>query len=122
MTRQRQILEEAFREAGRPLSASRLWERARTRLPQLGLATVYRFLGDAEKACRVRRLEIPGEAPHFERVGDAHHHHFFCRQCHQVYNLPGCVKGLRILVPKNFQAEDHDILIYGTCGECSLAT
>lgn len=118
-TAQREVLDHALRSTAHPLSAQELWTEAQRQNPRLGLATVYRFLAKLEKDGRLKRLEIIDEPPRFELNDGSHHHHFFCRSCHTVYSLPGCVKGLRNIAPRNFQVEDHDIVLYGQCEECT---
>lgn len=118
-TRQRQVLENTLQSADRPLSAQELWNEAQGGTPRLGLATVYRFLATLEDEGRLKKLEIAGEPPRFELADGSHHHHFFCRSCHTVYSLLGCVEGLSHMAPRNFRVEDHDIVLYGQCASCA---
>jgi Fur family ferric uptake transcriptional regulator len=61
---------------------------------------------------------LPGEAPRYERGGEAHHHHFQCTSCQRVYNLQGCLGGMERLLPRGFRLDSHDLQLTGTCAQC----
>jgi Fur family ferric uptake transcriptional regulator len=118
-TRQRQAIRAVFLEAQRPLSPQEVLELARARVPSLGLATVYRTLRGLLEEGFLVPVELPGEPPRYERAGQAHHHHFLCRVCGRVYELLGCPKDVEALVPPGFQAEGHEVTLYGRCAACA---
>jgi Fur family ferric uptake transcriptional regulator len=62
---------------------------------------------------------LPGEVPRYEIHGKPHHHHFRCRQCDRVYEVPGCVGSLNEIVPPGFTLENHELVLYGLCADCS---
>ena len=66
-------------------------------------------------------VELPGEAPRYERAGIAHHHHFRCRSCARVFEIHGCPGDLRELTPEGFRLESHDVTLYGQCARCAAA-
>jgi Fur family ferric uptake transcriptional regulator len=108
---------EAFLEADRPLSPQEVLELARKRVPSLGLATVYRTLKGLVEEGFLTPVALPGEPPRYERAGRGHHHHFLCRRCGRVYELFGCDL-LESALPPGFQAEGHEVTVYGRCPEC----
>jgi Fur family ferric uptake transcriptional regulator len=63
-------------------------------------------------------VDIPGVAPHYERVGRHHHHFFLCQQCRQLFDLAGCVRGVKALAPSGFRVQEHEIVLYGQCAAC----
>jgi Fur family transcriptional regulator, ferric uptake regulator len=120
-TRQRAAIRMAFDETTRPLGPQEVLDAARPHVPGLGIATVYRALkGMVEEGVLVR-VELPGETPRYEPAGRAHHHHFRCNSCDRVFEVEGCPKDLAKLVPKGFEVEGHDVLLYGRCVSCLAA-
>ncbi len=121
ITRQKQVLGEVLARANRPLTPTEICEAARRELPSLGIATVYRAIRQFVSEGRVRAIEVPGAAPHYESItADHQHHHFFlCQQCKQLFELAGCLGGLRSLAPKGFRVQHHEIVLYGDCATCS---
>ncbi len=118
VTHQKLVLSEVIEAANRPLTAHDIWEEAQKRLPNLGIATVYRALRQFKEEGLVKSVDLPGVTPHYESVTHQHHHFFLCNQCNRVYNLEGCLHGIDSLAPKSFQIERHEIVLYGNCRDC----
>src|SRR5690606_27808311 len=89
-TRQRGAIISTLTAADRPLSAVEILHLARSHVPGLGLATVYRTIDSFAKAGDVATVEIPGRPPRYEIAGKDHHHHFLCSTCHRVFEVHGC--------------------------------
>jgi Fur family ferric uptake transcriptional regulator len=120
-TRQRHAIEAVLSGAGRPLSPVEILESARTSVARLGLATVYRTLKLLMEEGEVRAIDLPGESPRYELADSAHHHHFQCKACSRVYDIPGCPGDMRRLAPRGFTVEHHDVTLYGRCAACRRA-
>ncbi|AEV15936.1 Metal uptake regulation protein [Thermus sp. CCB_US3_UF1] len=118
-TRQRRAIREAFLEAGRPLSPQEVLDLARRKVPSLGLATVYRTLKGLVEEGFLTPVSLPGEPPRYEPAGRGHHHHFLCRLCGRVFELLGCDLALEGHLPPGFQAEGHEVTVFGRCPECA---
>ena len=118
-TKQRQVLEALIKEADRPLLPKELLERAQESLPQLGIATVFRTLKKMVSEGGANVVCLPGESPRYERTHMAHHHHFKCSDCEQVFEIHGCPGKFENLLPEGFQLTDHEITLYGRCADCS---
>jgi Fur family ferric uptake transcriptional regulator len=118
-TRQKLALGAVFERAKRPLTASDICKEARKKIPSLGIATVYRAIKQLLMDGQVRAVEIPGAAPHYETAARHHHHFFFCHECKRLFELIGCVRGIRGLAPSGFQVHQHEIVLYGACASCS---
>jgi Fur family ferric uptake transcriptional regulator len=104
----------------RPVSPRELLEAASVESPGLGLATVYRALKKLLDSGEVRKIEVAGLPPHFERTGLGHHHFFVCEECRKIFDLHGCPGGLQKILPKGFRMKSHEVVIHGSCRECSL--
>ena len=118
-TRQRQVIEMMLREAGRPLLPKELLGKAQESLPQLGIATVFRTLKKMVDEGVAKVVNLPGDSPRYERSDLAHHHHFKCCECEDVFDINGCPGQLEKLLPEGFQLTSHEITLFGRCVNCS---
>lgn len=107
-----------LRQAGQPLTAQDIHERAMQNHAGIGLATVYRTLKTFMSQGDIAQVEIPGASPCYEPTDRGHHHHFVCQHCRQVFDLQGCVHDLDELAPEDFRVERHEIVLYGVCPSC----
>lgn len=118
-TRQHQAILDVLIAADRPLLAQEILTLASQRVPQLSVATVYRNLKALQDKGVIRSVVLPGQNPRYESSGRAHHHHFQCRHCERVFDLEACPGNLESLAPRGFMVEDHEIILYGRCSDCS---
>lgn len=118
-TTQRRAIRRALQESGRPLGALEVLESSKRFAPRLGLATVYRTLKALGADGEVTAVDIPGKPPRYEAAGKGHHHHFLCDRCGKVYELGGCLGGLKGLLPRGFKMSSHELLLHGRCPECA---
>lgn len=121
-TRQREAIIQVLIEAGRPLAAAELFEKAQALVPRVGLATVYRLIKLLQEEGRARLVELPGLSPHYEWVDEEksqrHHHHFVCENCQRVFDVYHCPGGLQKMVPKGFLLKSHELTLIGVCDKC----
>ncbi|HYW33202.1 MAG TPA: transcriptional repressor [Gemmatimonas sp.] len=120
-TRQRDAIRHVFESTPRPLGPGEVLDAAQRRVSGLGMATVYRTINALLEAEWLVAVELPGEAPRYERAGAGHHHHFRCSACARVFEIPGCPGDLRELTPPGFELERHDVTLYGRCARCVAA-
>ena len=118
-TRQREAIRQAFVQAARPLGTREVLVAAKRDVPGLGIATVYRNLKALMDDGWLEPVELPGEPPRYEPTGKGHHHHFHCKICDRLYDLAGCIGSFKGLVPKGFELERHELVLYGRCGDCA---
>ncbi len=122
LTPQRRAIVEVLGQARGPLTPQEITELAATKQPGIGLATVYRNLATLERSGQIRPVDLPGEPRHYEPTNRGHHHHFKCRSCEVVYELPTeCpVQALEgATLPGGFHVEDHHLTFYGVCPTCA---
>ena len=117
-TRQREAIWQALAKAGRPLSPQEVLKAAKRRVPNLGVATVYRTLNALVEEAALRTVEIAGHGARYERADLDHHHHFYCTRCKRVFDLDGCAMNSSYVVPKGFTVESHQITLSGRCHTC----
>jgi len=119
LTRQKLVLGNVFERAKRPLTATEVCREAKRKIPSLGIATVYRAIKEFVSEGYVRAVEIPGISPHYESAARHHHHFFLCHHCRRLFDLIGCVRGVRSLAPHGFRVQRHEIVLYGECAACA---
>lgn len=119
---QARVLSAVISQSAAPLSIHELLEVAKTEVPGLGIATVYRNIARMLAAGEIKAVILPGQPPRYERVGKPHHHFFFCESCGRVFDLPGCVSNLYRMVPEGFRTSRHDLTLYGACRSCALSS
>lgn len=120
-TKQAETIRAVISSHPAPLSVAELYQKAKAIAPGIGIATIYRHLGTWLDEGRLVPVEFTGQPCRYELAGKAHHHHFLCRSCGQVFELPGCVSGLHSLLPEGFQAQQHELTIYGACRACAAS-
>ena len=119
ITRQHQAILDVIVNARRPLLAQEVLTLASKAVPRLSLATVYRNIKGLQDAGEIRAVVLPGQNPRYEVATRSHHHQFQCRQCEKVFDLEACPGNLDRLAPSGFKVDDHEIILYGSCGDCS---
>ena len=117
-TEQRTAIREVLLRTDRPLSASEIHEGARRTARGLGIATVYRNIRRLLEDGWLVAVDIPGGATHYEVADKKHHHHFVCRACDRVFEVPECPSELGQITPEGFELERHEVWLYGKCPDC----
>jgi Fur family transcriptional regulator, ferric uptake regulator len=121
-TAQREAIMSTLAEAEGPLTAQEVHERARGRLNGLGLATVYRNLGQLEEGGDVVSVHLPQDAARYELSGRGHHHHFRCVRCGSVFELDaGCPVAMLegVTLPGGLRVLGHELVLFGLCAACA---
>ena len=117
-TAQRRAIRAVFDAQARPLSPQEVLTSAQAEVDGLGIATVYRTIKSLVEERWLAVVDLPGQPPRYELAGLAHHHHFSCRGCKRVYDLPGCGATVEAHVPPGFEIESHEMIVYGRCAQC----
>ncbi len=117
-TRQREAVWSVLDKADRPLTPADICVLARTDVPSVSVATVYRALKQFLAEGQVRCVELAGAPPHYESMARMHHHFFLCTDCRRVYDVAGCARGVEALAPEGCEVTRHEIVLYGECREC----
>ena len=120
VTPQRRAVWSAFGdEEGGHLAADEVFARARRRLPELSRATVYNTLAAFVEAGMLQAVESRG-AVLYDPNPDPDHHHFRCRSCDRLYDVPvEGVEGIRISGADGFVVDQTTVLLRGLCPLCS---
>lgn len=110
------------------LTAEEIYDLAKIKSPDIGLATIYRtvqVLLDLHIINKVTfddgftRYELNGE----ESASGHRHHHAICTRCGQVYSLETDLLDIleqQVLENIGFQVTDHEVKLYGLCKKCRM--
>ena len=119
-TRQKDAIRSAFERAARPLSPDEALSAAQTIVEGVSVATVYRNINALVAESWLSIVEVPGEPSRYEIAGKGHHHHFHCRICGRIYDLPGCaLPAATPAIPQGFELTGHELFLYGVCAPCT---
>jgi Fur family ferric uptake transcriptional regulator len=118
-TKQRQAIAEVLAGASGPLSPREVLDRAKHKVTQIGMATVYRTLGSMVELGQAVTVDVPGQPARYEPAGKGHHHHFHCTVCERLYEVEGCPGNLAALAPPGFSVVSHELTLIGVCQTCA---
>ena len=113
-----EILEES---SARHLAADDIYRILVDSHEQIGLATVYRVLGQFESAGLVIRHNFEGGHSVFELSSEDHHDHIVCVRCNRVEEFSdNQIENRQKEVAKQlgFELTDHNLNMYGLCPDC----
>jgi Fur family ferric uptake transcriptional regulator len=102
------------------MTAVALHAAAQRSLPKLSVVTVYRVLHAFEAEGVVGAVSIPGAVPHYE-LARGHHHHFYCRACHRVLDIPCDGHPAPPRISPRFKVEEQQVVLVGLCAACAKA-
>ena len=120
MTNQREIILRELRRSRQHLTADELYERVRSIMPRISLATVYRNLEILSEAGMIAKLEISGRQKRFDynvRV----HDHIYCVICHRVDDLHldrEAIEAVPWQSDKGYEVTGFRVEVAGVCPEC----
>lgn len=124
MSRQRRMILQALQETRAHPTAEELYKAVQTRLPGIGLATVYRNLEVLSQHGLIRRIEPTSESMRFD--GDVRdHYHVRCTRCGRLEDLPMDWKPQLQQEAQNnssYELFDHCLVFTGICPDCRDST
>lgn len=118
-TTQRMAIEHVFLNEDRPLGIDEILRQGRAQVESLNQATVYRNLKLLINRGWLTQINHPVMGTLYERSNKGHHHHFHCRGCNQIFELPGCSLDQEKAAPDGFIVEEHEIYLFGVCPLCA---
>ncbi len=128
VTNQRLLVLETI--AGRPgehLTAEEIYELARIKCPEIGLATIYRTVQVLVELNVIDKVSFDDGFVRYE-LGEAgednrhHHHHAICQECGRVISFEGdLLETLEqaLYDTLGFVVKDHEVKLTGYCRECA---
>ena len=93
----------------------------------MGIASVYRALGQLTRDGYLQRVELGEDSARFEPVlpgGEHHHHHLVCDDCGKIEAFADdeLERALVKLERRTgYTVDAHEIVLHGSCGDCAPA-
>ncbi|MBS1969667.1 MAG: transcriptional repressor [Bdellovibrionales bacterium] len=124
VTTQRLAILGALHEGRRHVTAQELFEKVNTDHPEIGFATVYRFLRTLTEGNFVSEVRMGGLPARYELNSKSHHDHLTCVRCGKICEFENkTIETLQEKVAKQFgfQLTHHVLELYGVCPTCQTA-
>ncbi len=121
VTTQRMAILKALSQGRRHVTAQELFEKVYEDHPEIGFATVYRFLRTLTECNFVSELRMGGLAARYELNLKNHHDHLTCIRCGKISEFENkTIEALQEKVAKQFgfQLTHHVLELYGVCPVC----
>ena len=120
------VLEIMAAHPGEHLTAEEIFDLARAKLPEIGLATIYRALQVLVDLHVIDKLSFDDGFARYELGRDLgsekhHHHHAICLGCKAVFSLEEDLLDPleeNLLERLGFLVTDHEVKLYGYCKAC----
>jgi Fe2+ or Zn2+ uptake regulation protein len=113
----RQVYDVLAQEPDHP-TAEEVFIRAKRRLPEISLATVYNCLDALVASGLVRQVQLQRGATRF-CSNMAAHAHYTCDVCGAVFDVPLAADSAVGPRPKGFKIDHYEIAVHGACADCT---
>ncbi len=126
-TKQRQVILDCLKSLGdRHVTADELTELVHEAAPNIGRATVYRYLNQLHEEGTAKKYALPDGAGFCWQYVDEHsechsHYHLKCNSCGKVTHLESeLLRSLSDSLKKTdgFEIDEGDTVFYGKCAKC----
>lgn len=121
VTYQRLAILKALHDGRRHVTAQELFEIISVKNPEIGFATVYRFLRTLTEGHFVTEVRMGGLPARYELTPKRHHDHLTCEKCGKIVEFENrTIETLQEKVAKQFgfQLTHHLLELYGVCSSC----
>ncbi len=121
VTDQRLAILEALHAGRAHVSAQEVFEAVSERFPEIGFATVYRFLKTLTENSFVTEVRMGGLPARYELTPKSHHDHLTCIGCGKICEFENsAIEQLQEKVAKQFgfHLTSHVLELYGVCSDC----
>jgi len=121
VTHQRVVILTAMHTGRKHVTAQELFEIVNKTNPEIGFATVYRFLRELADHGFVTELRMGGLPARYELAPQAHHDHLTCVKCGAICEFENkAIEKLQLQVAEHFGfvLTGHILELYGVCPTC----
>ncbi len=121
VTSQRMAILESLSAGRAHVTAQEVFETVNAKYPEIGFATVYRFLRKMAEQNMVTEVRMGGLPARYELTPRRHHDHLTCVQCGQIVEFENPqIETLQEQVARehNFRLTHHVLELYGICTRC----
>lgn len=124
VTDQRLAILEALHSGRAHVTAQEVFEVVTENFPEIGFATVYRFLRSLTENSFVTEVRMGGLPARYELTPQSHHDHLTCVTCGKICEFENHhIEELQSKVAKafGFKLTSHVLELYGVCPECQAS-
>lgn len=121
VTQQRLAILQALCMGRAHVTAQEVFEVVRPNYPEIGFATIYRFLRKLTEHQFVTEVRMGGLPARYELTPQRHHDHLTCVNCGKIVEFENSsieVLQNRVAMEHGFQLTGHVLELYGVCAEC----
>ncbi len=121
MTAQRRVIAEAMGGLNVHLTAEEVLDRARRRLPEVSLATVYNTLNELVSMGEVHQVGAGGGPIRYDPNIEDGHHHLVCLRCGELRDVhPRGLDAVELPSSERFgyRVVNREVLFRGYCSDC----
>ena len=121
VTQQRITILEVVREGPAHFTAQEVFEIVSERNPDIGFATVYRFLKKLSEQKYVTEVRMGGMPARYEWAAKDHHDHLTCTRCGKIVEFENQrIEDLQEKTAQKygFRLTHHILELYGICKDC----
>lgn len=121
VTKQRMAILEGLNVGRAHVTAQEVYEAVNEKHPEIGFATVYRFLRKLTEQNFVTEVRMGGLPARYELTPTEHHDHLTCVTCGKIVEFENTqIEKLQeeIAGSHGFKLTDHVLELYGVCSRC----
>lgn len=121
VTHQRLVILEKLLQGRDHVTAQEVFESVSEVSPDIGFATVYRFLRSLTEHGFVSEVRMKGLPARYEWNDKKHHDHLTCVECGAISEFENAeIENLQIKIAEElgFILTDHILELYGVCPDC----
>jgi len=121
VTHQRQAILEVLSVGRHHFTAQEIFELVHKRFPEIGFATVYRFLKKLTEFKFVSEVRMGGLPARYELAPSHHHDHMSCIECGKIVEFENyAIETLqeKVAAELGFELTGHVLELYGVCPTC----
>lgn len=123
VTSQRLVILERLVAGKDHVTAQQLFEDIAPKAPDIGFATVYRFLKTLAEHRYVTEVRMRGLPARYEWATKSHHDHLTCSSCGKICEFENeQIEKIQkeIAAQFGFELTDHILELYGICMDCRI--
>lgn len=124
VTDQRMVILEEILVGADHVTAQEVFENVRLKSPDVGFATVYRFLRTLTDHKVLSEVRMQGLPARYEWASKEHHDHITCTGCGKINEFESDeIEELQVLIAKKlgYEMTHHILELYGVCSDCQRA-
>ena len=122
VTSQRLAILKSLHDGRAHVTAQEVFEKVIKDFPEIGFATVYRFLRTLTEHQLVTEVRMGGMSARYELTPQEHHDHLTCVKCGKICEFENPeIERLQEEVARfyGFKLTHHVLELYGVCSDCS---